>query len=55
MKKILNLVHCFHDWTFPRRWPKFAGERDVDVQCCVRCGAHRRSVVQFGPARQEEC
>ena len=52
MKHVLSLVHCFHEWGFPRRRPKFEGEPDVDVQCCIRCGARRRSIVQFGPVRQ---
>jgi len=54
--------HCLHDWGFPRRWPEFQGKRDVDVQTCAKCGAHRLSIVQFGPSpsadaevRQEAC
>ena len=46
----MALLQCFHNWGFPRRWPKFEGQSDVDVQTCVRCGARRASPVQFGKA-----
>jgi hypothetical protein len=43
-----GLSWCRHKWGFPRRWPKFEGSRNVDVQCCSRCGTYRLSIVQFG-------
>jgi len=39
---------CRHEWGFPRRWPEFEGKRQVDVQCCLRCGEYRLSAIQFG-------
>jgi hypothetical protein len=44
---------CRHRWGFPRRWPEFQGRIDVDVQTCTRCGARRRSPVQFGREREQ--
>ena len=40
---------CRHSWSFPRRWPTFGEQRNVDVQTCAKCGARRISPVQFGP------
>jgi hypothetical protein len=39
---------CRHRWSFPRRWPEFEDQTDVDVQTCAKCGGHRLSPVQFG-------
>ena len=39
---------CIHRWSFPRRWPEYGGHEKVDVQTCLKCGAHRVSPVQFG-------
>jgi hypothetical protein len=41
---------CFHRWSFPRRWPEYGGHENVDVQTCLKCGANRASLVQFGRA-----
>lgn len=49
----MSFFHCKCKWGFPRRWPEFQGERDVDVQVCTTCGARRVSPIQFGPARFE--
>lgn len=45
------LFQCRHRWAFPRRWPEFEGQTDVDVQTCSKCGAHRLSPIQFGQAK----
>ena len=46
----MALFSCSHSWGFPRRRQEFAGQRNVDVQTCAKCGAQRESPVQFGPA-----
>jgi NAD-dependent SIR2 family protein deacetylase len=46
------IAPCRHVWGFPRRWPEFRCRRNADVQTCVKCGARRLSIVQFGPAHQ---
>jgi len=46
----MALFSCSHSWGFPRRRPEFAGQSNVDVQTCAKCGAQRVSPVQFGPA-----
>ena len=46
----MALFSCSHSWGFPRRRPEFAGQHNVDVQTCAKCGAQRMSPVQFGPA-----
>jgi hypothetical protein len=48
----LPIAPCRHVWGFPRRWPEFQGRQNADVQTCVKCGARRLSIVQFGAARQ---
>ncbi|HZT29217.1 MAG TPA: hypothetical protein VFA33_05005 [Bryobacteraceae bacterium] len=48
---------CRHSWGFPRRWPEFDGQRNVDVQTCSKCGTRRISPIQFGifgPTRRTE-
>lgn len=44
---------CRHAWGFPRRWREFQGRLNVDIQTCANCGAHRVSIVQFGPVQGE--
>jgi hypothetical protein len=44
---------CHHSWSFPRRWPKFGEQRNVDVQTCSKCGARRVSPIQFGPVERD--
>ncbi len=46
----MSILRCNHRRGFPRRWPEFEGQRGVDVQTCVECGARRASLVQFGAA-----
>jgi hypothetical protein len=46
----MALFSCNHSWGFPRRRADFAGQPNVDVQTCSKCGAQRISPVQFGPA-----
>jgi hypothetical protein len=41
---------CFHRWGFPRRCAQYGGQQNVDVQTCLKCGAKRVSLVQFGRA-----
>jgi hypothetical protein len=45
---------CRHRWGFPRRWPEFEGQTNVDVQTCAKCGGHRLSPVQFGREKPEQ-
>jgi hypothetical protein len=47
----VEIFRCRHRWGFPRRWPEFEGQTDVDVQTCSKCGAHRLSPIQFGQAK----
>ncbi len=44
------LGFCFHRWGFPRRCAQYEEHEDVDVQTCLKCGATRLSLVQFGRA-----
>ena len=48
------LFRCRHNWGFPRRWPEFEGQRNVDVQTCSKCGVRRVSPIQFGEARTDQ-
>lgn len=48
MRTLMRL--CFHRWGFPRRCAQHEGRENVDVQTCLKCGAKRVSLVQFGRA-----
>ena len=45
---------CRHAWSFPRRQTEFNGHEKVDVQTCLKCGARRIALVQFGPAPEAQ-
>jgi hypothetical protein len=44
------MAFCLHKWGFPRRLAQYEDRENVDVQTCLKCGAKRVSLVQFGRA-----